>query len=282
MKLLRVMEELEAEDETFRPLHDLRDMVLPYATELLAGSSRYHDFNEWWLLFEEHLYMDLLVNEHPFRKPLADWEKKWNMPEWIRPQAVSTLAHWATYPELTRQTPLRWDGFILPLLGEEDILNSADRLDFGDLVDEEDGSMVADFLGPAHQHYQNFVQSVIALLHDDCSELEWYPLFESRKDAKQRIMGLIEVIVDAYLDQIEFECESFGMKPERQKYQKGEEQHYRWFIRHVFQGWSYERIADEEGVPDSSTVRKAVKELSRRMMTPVQRNTYFDEACVTS
>ncbi|GGJ03031.1 hypothetical protein GCM10010885_10390 [Alicyclobacillus cellulosilyticus] len=281
VKLFGLIEELEAEDETFRPLRDLRDMVLPHAKEVLKGIATYDDINEWWMYFYEvFVNSDLIINLTPCSQALLQWEKKWNFPLWARGQVLSTLAHWSTYPDIVGRNPLRWDGFVVPLMSEEDMLYATDLLDFGFLVDKGDsddneGEDVDAIYYAAQIRRETFFKLLADLKYNDDSELDWYPLFESRKHVKQRIMSLLEKAVDIYLDKIESQCESLGLKPETKKYQKGE-RHYRWFARYVFHGWTYEKIADEENVPDSDTIRKAVTDLGKLMNTPVERNTHFE------
>lgn len=49
---------------------------------------------------------------------------------------------------------------------------------------------------------------------------------------------------------------------------EGRREHFLWFIRHVVQGWSFHRIADERSpaiVADDETIRIAVRDIARRV-----------------
>ncbi len=247
VKLFYALEELEAQDETFRPLHDLRDNALPLVKSLSYPLAS--------LICQDYAYSGHRYDSHPVTQAMYQWEKKWNFPDWARVQVVSTVSHWVSSSAMAYKEPVRWDGMVIPWMNQLDTLVN-----------------VLPDLGA-----QQFERLDKAIRPRECEvTLFWNPLLESWKHAESRMLLEFKETLEAYRHQIESECQALGLEPESQKYQKSEEQHYRWFIRHVFQGWTYERIADEEGVPDSSTVRKAVKDLGRRMKTPVERNTYFD------
>ncbi len=303
LKLLCVMEELEAEDEKFRPLHDFKDTVFPKALALHEAlfptewSSYMDEEDAVWMLnfllptlidkvsingteglmaFLRQMQINPISGEEKLRplaeklkKSLLAWKIKWNLPSWFRFVVVETLKSWLVFSNSAEQLGISWDEGILSMddydvvffLVERSIVARVDNVTHSEAI-AESKELVAKLLDLHKPRKQEI-------------RFDWLPLFESRQEARDRISALFNYELEKYLDQIESQCEALGLKPESGKYEKGE-RHYLWFIRHVFQGWTYERIADEESVLDSATVRKAVTDLGKRMKTPVERNTYFD------